>query len=167
MSGIPSDKDSPSQLRAELEAMVLGDLLGPAGGEDEELTERAVRDRYLVGVLAPSRSGAPAARPLTEDEEDEDTPLIPDELSEGGSDTADDGIPVTQAFLPSSFGLTFCVDDAEPSIRVATSREQFKRFAEEVAQGLHDKKDPKAKPGNKKAKANTQVAPSLFDEEDE
>ena len=46
------------QLRAELEAMVLGDLLGPAGCEDEELTERTVRDRYLVGVLAPSRSGA-------------------------------------------------------------------------------------------------------------
>jgi hypothetical protein len=30
-----------------------GDLLGPAGGEDEELTERTVRDRYLVSVLAP------------------------------------------------------------------------------------------------------------------
>lgn len=43
---------SQSQLRAELETMVLGDLLGPAGGESEELTERNVRDRYLVGVLA-------------------------------------------------------------------------------------------------------------------
>ena len=58
-----STSPSPHQLRAELEAMVLGDLLGPAGGEDEELTERTVRDRYLVGVLAPSRSGATAARP--------------------------------------------------------------------------------------------------------
>ncbi len=47
---------SQHQLRAELETMVLGDLLGPAGGESEELTERTVRDRYLVGVLAPSRS---------------------------------------------------------------------------------------------------------------
>ena len=36
---------SQHQLRAELEAMVLGDLLGPAGGEGEELTERTVRDR--------------------------------------------------------------------------------------------------------------------------
>ena len=43
---------TPNQLRAELEAMVLGDLLGPAGGESEELIERNVRDRYLVGVLA-------------------------------------------------------------------------------------------------------------------
>ncbi len=56
-----STTSNPSQyqLRLELEAMVLGDLLGPAGGNDEELTERSVRDRYLVGVLAPSRSGAP------------------------------------------------------------------------------------------------------------
>ena len=60
----PSATSIPSQhqLRAELEAMVLGDLLGPAGGESEELTERTVRDRYLVGVLAPSRSGS-ASRP--------------------------------------------------------------------------------------------------------
>src|SRR4051794_33662695 len=127
-----STSPSPHQLRAELEAMVLGDLLGPAGGEDEELTERTVRDRYLVGVLAPSRSGATAARPPAEDDEDEDTPLIPDELSEGGSDTADDGttdadIPVAQAHLPSSFGLTFCVDDGEPSLRVAASWGQYKR----------------------------------------
>src|SRR5947208_2414625 len=108
---------SPHQLRAELEAMVLGDLLGPAGGEHEELTERTVRARYLVGVLPPSRPHATASRPPAgDDEDDEDTPLIPDELSEGGSDTADDGTtdadtPVAQAFLPSSFGLTFCVDD--------------------------------------------------------
>jgi hypothetical protein len=54
---------SPHQLRAELEAMVLGDLLGPAGGDCEELTERTVRDRYLVGVLAPSRSAGAAAKP--------------------------------------------------------------------------------------------------------
>ncbi len=97
--------------RAELEAMVLGDLLGPAGGESEELTERTVRDRYLVGVLAPSRSANAAAKPAVDEEEDEEIPLIPDELSEGGSDTADDGktdadTPVTQAHLPSSFGMS-------------------------------------------------------------
>ncbi len=132
MSEIVSNAASSSQLRAELEAMVLGDLLGPAGGEDEELTERTVRDRYLVGVLAPSRSGTTAAKPSAEDEDDEDAPLIPDELSEGGSDTADDGkadadTPVAQAFLPSSFGLTFCVDHAESSIRVTASWGQYKR----------------------------------------
>lgn len=46
----------PSQhwRRAELEAIVVSDLLGPTGSEREELT---VRDRYIVGVLPPSRSG--------------------------------------------------------------------------------------------------------------
>ena len=158
-------------IRAELEAIVLGDLIGPAGGQDEELTERTVRDRYLVGVLAPSRSGASAAKPTTEDD-DEDMPLIPDELSEGGSDTADDGkadadTSVAQAFLSSSFGLTFCADDGEPSIRVVASWGQYNRFTQEVAQGLHDQKEPKAKPGKKQAKANMQAEPSLFLEEDD
>ena len=43
------------KIRAELEQMVLSDLLGPAGGPSEEITEQSVRDRYLVGMLAPKR----------------------------------------------------------------------------------------------------------------
>jgi hypothetical protein len=50
---------SPRELRAELEQIVLRDLLSPAGGPTEELGERSVRDRYLVGMLAP-RAVAPA-----------------------------------------------------------------------------------------------------------
>ena len=48
---------SPSQhqIRAELEAMVLGDLLRSAGGAAKERTERTVWDRYGGGDLAPSR----------------------------------------------------------------------------------------------------------------
>jgi hypothetical protein len=49
----PTTIPSQRQLRSELEAMVLGDLSGPAGGKVEELTERTVRDHHLVGVLAP------------------------------------------------------------------------------------------------------------------
>ena len=41
------------------------------------------------------------------------------------------------------------------------------RYAEEVQQGLHEKKKPKATKGKKEAKANTQVEPSLFHEEEE
>lgn len=125
---------SPSQhqLRTELESMVLGDLLGPAGGESEELTERTVRDRYLVGVLAPSRSAKPDSKPPVDEEEDEEIPLIPDELSEGGSDTADDGktdadTPVSVAHLPSSFGMSFCVDGEAKSIKVNATWGQYKR----------------------------------------
>jgi len=111
-----------NELRAELEAMVLGDLLGPAGGENEELTERTVRDRYIVGVLAPSWAGSPSD--TATDEDDEDTPLFPDSLAEGGSDTADDGttdqdVPVAAGHLPSSMGMTFCVDADTKAIRVS------------------------------------------------
>jgi hypothetical protein len=123
---------SQHQLRAELEAFVLGDLLGPAGGENEELTERNVRDRYLVGVLAPSRSAGAAAKPAVDEEDDEEIPYIPDELSEGGSDTADDGktdtdTPVVQAHLPSSFGLSFCVDGEAKAIKASATWGQYKR----------------------------------------
>ena len=125
---------SQHQLRAELEAMVVGDLLGPAGGAEEELTERNVRDRYLVGVLAPSRSANTSDKPAAEveEEEDDDIPLIPDELSEGGSDTADDGktdtdTPVNVSFLPSSFGLTFSVDGETKSININATWGQYKR----------------------------------------
>ena len=67
-----------------------------------------------------------------EEEEDEEIPLIPDELSEGGSDTADDGktdadTPVTQAHLPSSFGMSFCVDGEAKSIKVSAHWGQYKR----------------------------------------
>jgi hypothetical protein len=48
MSNLLNDIPSPAQLRAMLESWVVGDLLGPAGGPNEELTERNVRDRYLI-----------------------------------------------------------------------------------------------------------------------
>lgn len=126
-----------NELRAELEAMVLGDLLGPAGGENEELTERTVRDRYIVGVLAPSRAGAPADTvPDEEDEDDEDTPLLPDQLAEGGSDTADDGttdqdVPVAAGHLPSSLGMTFSVDTDTKTVKVSAAWGQYKREVRE------------------------------------
>src|SRR4051794_2558368 len=112
---------SAGQLRALLEEMVVGDLLGPAGGPDEELTERNVRHRYLVGVLAPRSQPQPV--PAKPEEDDEETPLLPDELSEGGADTPDDGttdkdVPIVQAHLPSSFGLTFCVDKSAKVLKV-------------------------------------------------
>lgn len=124
-------------IRAELESMVLKDLLGPAGGEHEEITERSVRDRYLVGVLAPSKTvqqppQPSATTPTTTEDEDDETPLIPDELSEGGTDSSDDGntdtsMPVTQGFLPSSFGLTFCVEPAIHSLKVEARWGHYKR----------------------------------------
>ena len=46
---------TPSAIRDELTDMVVRDLLGPAGGSDEELNqyEDHAYQRYLVGMLAP------------------------------------------------------------------------------------------------------------------
>ena len=124
-----------AELRAELEAMVLGDLLGPSGGDSEELTERNVRDRYLAGVLAPSRLGVDS-HAAPEEEDDEEIPLIPDELAVGGMDSADDGstdrdVPVAAGMLPSSIGMTFCVDANTKAIKVSTSWGHYKREVRE------------------------------------
>ncbi len=131
MSNVLKSIPSPVELRTMLEAMVVGDLLGPAGGPDEELTERNVRDRYLVGILAPRSQPQPVPA-KAEEEEDEETPLLPDELSEGGADTPDDGttdkdVPIVQAHLPSSFGLTFCVDKSAKTLKVEVRWGQYKR----------------------------------------
>jgi hypothetical protein len=133
---------SDMQLRARLEEMVLHDLLGPAGGPEEEIAERNVHDRYLVGILAPHAEGAgtaaatkPAAQEAGEDEE-EDVPSIPDELAQAGDDTADDGktdqdVPVVQAHYPSSVGMTFCVDLSAKAIKVEATWGQYLRVAKE------------------------------------
>ena len=91
---------SPTKIREELERMVLNDLLGPVGGPQEEIDEQSVRDRYLVGMLAPKRQ--------------ELSPEEFDELSQGGSGSVEDGAtesssPTTKTMFPSSFGMTVCV----------------------------------------------------------
>jgi len=136
MTNILTSSPSPMQLRATLEEMVIADLLGPAAGPDEEIDERNVRDRYLVGVLAPRpQPQTPQAKP-EEDDEDEEIPLIPDELSEGGADTADDGttdkdVQIVKAHLPSSFGMSFCVDKSAMSLKVEARWGQYKREKKE------------------------------------
>ncbi len=64
----PTTGPSQHQLRSELEAMVLGDLSGPAGGKVEELAEHTVRDGNLVGVLASNRSAGGTAKPAVDEE---------------------------------------------------------------------------------------------------
>lgn len=45
---------SPAAVRAELTDLILGDLVGPAGGANEVLPRNEQpRDRYLVGMIAP------------------------------------------------------------------------------------------------------------------
>jgi len=49
---------SPHQIRQELQGLVLQDLHGPAGGEEEIIDEQYVRDRYILGKLAPKGQSA-------------------------------------------------------------------------------------------------------------
>ena len=145
MSELLKSALSDLQLRAKLEEMVLNDLLGPVGGPEEEVAEPNVRNRYLVGVLAP-RVQAGGPMPPREpsaagmDEEDEDTPSIPDELAEAGDDTSDDGptdldVPVERAYFPSSIGMTFCVDLAAEAIKVEGSWGEYSRVDKDQEQG--------------------------------
>jgi hypothetical protein len=89
------------KIRDELERMVFADLHGPVGGEAEEIGEPSVRERYLVGMLAPKRQ--------------ELSPEQFDELPQAGPGTVEEGTtestaPTTKTMYPSSFGMTFCLD---------------------------------------------------------
>jgi hypothetical protein len=143
-----SPNPSDLELRSRLIELVMNDLLGPAGGEREEIAERNVRDRYLVGVLAPPKAGfssqdvrpAPgASADLDDDDQDDDgddSPAIPDELAAGGNDTLDDGTtdqdaPVSQAHFPSSIGLTFSVASGTPAITVEARWGQYLKETKE------------------------------------
>jgi hypothetical protein len=100
MTSLLQSIPSSTKIRDELERMVLNDLLGPVGGPEEEIDEPSVRDRYLVGMLAPKRQ--------------ELSPEEFDELPEGGSGPVEDGTaestsPAIKTMFPSSFGMTFCV----------------------------------------------------------
>src|SRR2546428_13463047 len=109
---------TPIKVRRELDEMVGRDLLGPAGGPEEEIAESRVSDRYLVGMLAPlNRTLDPGS--------DED-------VAEGGVGTAEEGgaepgtAPVDSTF-PSSLGLTVSVAKEATALRIAARWGRYER----------------------------------------
>lgn len=103
-------------IRAELESLMFKDLLGPADGPTEEVTEQTVRDRYLVGMLAPTQQNL-------EPEEFE-------ELADGQSATPEEGSadytgPTARTLFPSSFGLTFSLDLAATALSAINPSRNF------------------------------------------
>ena len=109
---------SPAALRDELEQLVLQDLLGPAGGPEEELDEGSVRDRYLVGMLAPRD------QQIVPEELDE--LAIPEEGSIEDGPNDDTALQITSLF-PSSIGMSFCVDGSATSLNVIASWGYYRR----------------------------------------
>ena len=96
----------PEAMRAWLEDAVVGDLLGPAGGAEAEIVDGTVRDRYLVGMLAPQRLRV--------------VPAVNDRLAVqetgGVEDGEEDGdLPSEPTMFPSAMGMSFMVaEDAGP-----------------------------------------------------
>jgi anti-sigma regulatory factor (Ser/Thr protein kinase) len=142
-----------SYLRELLQLGVLDDLLGPAMGPEEEIIGMGVRDRYLVGKLAPKTQveeeaieGLQGQTALDEETPDGD---VPDDLrphqdqrhepgeefasAKGSSDPDDDesqeiDASKNQSFVPSSVGLTVCVDGSVESLDVEVRWGRYQRF---------------------------------------
>ena len=106
-------------LRHELEDLIRRDLLGPAGGEQETITEQSVRNRYLLGMLAPLKVIEVDVEPF-------------DELADGSEDNAEEGTaepstPAKRGVAPSTFGMSFCVDLAESAFEAEAHWGQYLR----------------------------------------
>ena len=120
---------SQLELRHELETMAIKDLLGPAGGEHEEISEASVRDRYLVGMLAPLKQ-------QTAPEEQDDL-----ERSVGTKDDGAMDIGASQApsMFPSSLGLTCCIEGEVSAVLVQVRWGWYQRHQSELETTASDK----------------------------
>jgi hypothetical protein len=121
---LASSVPTPMALRAELEELIRADLLGPAGGENEELPRElgAPRDRYLLGMLAPRRLRLRASEN--------------DVLAEGGDEGSEDGAAddsglATDSLMPSSIGLSCTVDGQAKHLRVSAHWGHYERLRSE------------------------------------
>jgi len=115
---------SPYQIRAELETAIINDLLGPAGGESEEIKESRVSDRYFVGLLAPKKR---SERQPEEQPETQDTTEIADSGNSEEGTTDSTVPPVSSTMFPSSVGLTFCVDSQVDIMEIHVSWGRYER----------------------------------------
>ena len=118
---------TPAALRRELEDLVFGDLLGPAGGEDETLPgERTrVRDRYLVGMLAPAGT-------LALDPERTDGAAVNGDTAPVEDSSLDDATAAQPNLFPSSFGLTCVVAPGTNELRVEATWGRYTKERAEV-----------------------------------
>lgn len=129
-------------VRELLQLAIMDDLLGPAGGPEEFIVDMGVRDRYLVGKLAPMDNAERGEDwvPAEKGDEDEPSDLEPkaqgkkiDSPSISGSGDADADEEVdaasNQSLAPSSLGFTFCVDGNIESLEVVVSWGRYERVA--------------------------------------
>ncbi|KIE41876.1 DISARM system helicase DrmA [Geobacter anodireducens] len=109
-------------VRELLQLAVIDDLLGPADGPVEEIVGMSVRDRYLVGKLAPMETAPDAAET--------------DTFGESGrpdSEERDEEVDTStnQSLVPSSMGFTFCVDGELENIQLFANWGRYERTQSE------------------------------------
>jgi hypothetical protein len=153
VADIPLIED-PVYVRELLQQAVVDDLLGPANGPLEQIFDMSVRDRYLVGRLAPinaQEKSDPLGVDGSADDDDEPDDLLvkaqaeapnssktnmkPDSESNEEVDAADN-----QSLIPSSMGMTFCVAGNIQQIDVEARWGSYERFYDHEM--YKTKKDP-------------------------
>jgi hypothetical protein len=108
--------EEQAHIREMMQDALFDDLLGPADGPEEEIIGMNVRDRYLVGKLAP-----------------QNTPIImednfPGAGSEGDNEgTREIDASTSQSLVPSSLGFTFCVDSTVGEIELVARWGRYER----------------------------------------
>jgi hypothetical protein len=135
-------------IRELLQLAVMDDLLGPASGPYEQIIDMGVRDRYLVGKLAPREAAQGGVEGLegplvNDDQEEPEDQAVPGQHEPGAefgtttgrvepeTDSSDEiDAASNQSLVPSSLGLTFCVDGDVDKIEVEVHWGRYERSDE-------------------------------------
>jgi Helicase conserved C-terminal domain len=123
----PTPTPAPAELRSEFEGLVVGDLLGPAEGVLERLDARQfrrMRDRYLLGRLAPRATVG------LDPERNDDHGVDGDDGVEDAGGERDGARGATM--FPSAFGLSFVVEASTESVVVTASWGRYEKQTEEA-----------------------------------
>lgn len=136
---IPTIEDQ-TYIRELLQLAVMDDLLGPASGPNELIVDMGVRDRYLVGKLAPREAAEKGMEIPVNPEDTVDNPpdLIvkaqtakvksPTEPGRGEPDAPEEiDAASNQSLIPSSLGMTFCVDGDVAQIEIEARWGRYER----------------------------------------
>jgi hypothetical protein len=147
IAAVPTIKDQ-AYIRELLQMAVIDDLLGPAGGPRERILDMGVRDRYLVGKLAPREAAKGGIEgldgPLANNDAEEPTEAKAPGRHEPGAEfgtatgrvepESDSGDEIdaasNQSLVPSSLGMTFCVDGDTERIEIEVRWGRYERSDE-------------------------------------
>lgn len=137
-----------NHLRRLLQMATKDDLLGPANGPYEEVVGMSVRDRYLVGKLAPKIPSEDELPPVAGESEIDDEELtgnddhIPNSkkasynLAGDEEDEPEKELDASknQSLVPSSLGFTFCLDGNVEEIELEVRWGRYRRGPSEHAE---------------------------------